>query len=171
MKISYRTEKLADIQGIQQVHDLAFRQTDEGELAGKLRRNQLFNSKLSIVADWQNEIVGHILFFPIKIDNGKRQYSSLALAPMSVLPELQGMGIGTGLVKAGIETALKLGHQSVIVLGHPKYYSRFGFKRASDFEIQCSFEVPDEAFMALELVEEALQEVSGTVQYPKEFGV
>ena len=116
----------------------------------------------------KGEIVGHILFFPIMVKNVSHAYPTLALAPMAVLQEFQSKGIGKKLIKVGLEHAHKLGYTSVIVLGHPRYYPKLGFRPASQFGIKPPFEVPEEAFMAIELEEHALDEISGIVQYPKE---
>ena len=88
---------------------------------------------------------------------------------MAVIPEYQRKGIESKLIKKGIEKAKELGFDSIIVLGHEDYYPKFGFERASKWNIRCPFEVPDEAFMAIELTEKALEGKAGTVKYPDEF--
>ncbi|WP_455367207.1 GNAT family N-acetyltransferase, partial [[Eubacterium] cellulosolvens] len=113
-------------------------------------------------------IVGHILFSKIKI-RGEKDHETLALAPMAVLPKFQKQGIGGKLIREGLNKARELGFDSVIVLGHNEYYPRFGFERASKWNITCPFEVPDEAFMAIELNPGALSVKAGIVEYPKEF--
>lgn len=102
------------------------------------------------------------------MDEG-REHESIALAPVSVLPKHQKKGIGSALIKEGLAQCKKEGFQSVIVLGHPEYYPRFGFKPASSWKISAPFDVPDEAFVALELAENGLRNVQGVVQYPNEF--
>ena len=97
------------------------------------------------------------------------EFASLALAPMAVLPEYQNKGVGSQLVRTGLMQAGSMDHKSVIVLGHPEYYPRFGFAPASRWQIKPPFDVPDEAFMALELKEGALKDVCGVVEYPKAF--
>ena len=169
MKI--RTEKLEDYQAIQHVNGEAFGGVDEAELVDQLRHNTLFNPELSLVAIDKGEVIGHILFFPIHIQDEKNKYSSLALAPMSVLPKCQKKGIGSELVKVGFEKAKELGYTSVIVLGHPEYYPRFGFLPALQFDIQPPVKEWSSAFFVKELECDALAEVSGTVVYPAEFGV
>lgn len=148
---------------------MAFEQTNEGVLVEKLRLNPSFIKELSLVAELEGKVIGHILFFTIWIYNGNTKNQSLSLAPMSVLPEFQNQGVGGKLVSAGLKTAKKLGFKSVIVLGHPAYYPRFGFSLASKWDIKAPFDVPDEAFMAIELVEGKLDGISGIVEYPKEF--
>ena len=86
-----------------------------------------------------------------KVISQKNEYETLSLAPMSVLPNYQKMGIGSKLIEYGIKAAKKAGYSSIIVLGHSDYYPRFGFVPASTFGIKSPFEVHDNAFMALEL--------------------
>ena len=169
MKINIRPENKNDYSVITMINDMAFGQEAEGKLVEKLRKNRKFIKELSLVASMGNEVVGHILFFPILIKSNEKEFQSLALAPMSVIPELQSLGIGSQLVEKGLSKAKKLGHQSVIVLGHDKYYPKFGFKPASKFDITAPFEVPDQAFMAIELEKNSLDCVQGCVEYPKEF--
>lgn len=88
---------------------------------------------------------------------------------MSVLPDFQNKGIGSQLVREGLEAAKKLGHRSVIVLGHDKFYPCFGFITASKFNIKAPFDVADEVFMVIELATDGLKSISGIVEYPKEF--
>ncbi len=111
------------------------------------------------------------LFLPIVIKSGAgdKEYETISLAPLSVRPELQKQGIGGRLIKEGLEACKKLGYGSVIVLGHPEYYPKFGFEPASKWGIDDPFGAPEEAFMALELKEGALEGVSGVVDYPEEF--
>lgn len=94
----------------------------------------------------------------------------LSLAPVSVLPDYQGKGIGSALIKSGIKIGKSLGYKALIVLGYPSYYPRFGFLKASKFEIYPPVEeIPDEAFMVLELENRALDKIKGKVEYPKEY--
>jgi predicted N-acetyltransferase YhbS len=169
MKTSIRHEKSSDYPGIKKVNDLAFGQSNEGILIEKLRENSSFIKELSLIAELDGKIIGHILFFPIWIREGQNEYQSLALAPMSVIPEYQKKGIGSQLIFKGLETSRDLGFKSVIVLGHEFYYPKFGFAPASQWAIKAPFDVPDEVFMALELVPDGLKGISGKVQYPKEF--
>jgi len=111
------------------------------------------------------------LFTPLIIDNGQQQFQSLVLGPVSVLPEFQKQGIGGQLIVAGHQKARDLGFQSVILIGHPEYYPRFGYKTASVQGLKVAMHLPsDEVFMAVELTENALSGVSGMVVFPPEFG-
>ena len=169
MKIQIRPENKNDISTISMINDMAFGQEDEGNLIAKLRKKKNFVKELSLVACMGNEIIGHILFSKITIKNDTEEFESLALAPMSIIPEFQGLGIGSELIKKGLQKATKLGYNSVIVLGHENYYPKFKFTAASQFKITCPFEAPEANFMALELVKGSLDAVSGCVVYPKEF--
>jgi predicted N-acetyltransferase YhbS len=160
---------IEDYVSISEVNDLAFSQKNEGRLILALRKTQEFIPELSLVAEVGGKVVGHILFYPIKIKNNDASYDSLCLAPMAVLPEYQRQRIGSQLVKEDLKRARDLGFKSVIVLGHAAYYPRFGFEPASRWGIRPPFEVPDEVFMALELVKDGLKDIHGTVEYPPEF--
>ncbi len=172
MALLLRHETPADFCEITRVNDAAFGQSQEGRLVEQLREHERYLSRLSLVARTDDRIVGHILFFPVDIvdEEGGQRYLSLSLAPMSVLPEYQNQGIGTELVVQGLDAAAGLGFTSVVVLGHPWYYPRFGFEPASRFGISSPWEgLPDEAFLALELEPGSLEEVRGVVEYPQEF--
>lgn len=166
--IEIRQEEKKDFEQIYTVNKLAFNQETESKLVDKIRKSENFISKLSLVAIFNEKIIGHILFSKIKIA-GEHIFETLALAPMAVTPEFQKQGVGKMLIITGLKKAKELGFDSVIVLGYPEYYSKFGFERASKWNIKCPFEVPDEAFMAIELIEKSLLNKAGTVIYPKEF--
>ncbi|MBD3184578.1 GNAT family N-acetyltransferase [Candidatus Poribacteria bacterium] len=168
MNIVIRKEKEKDYKNIFKVNKLAFGQEDESRLVEQIRSTDNFIPDLSLVAEVDNNIVGYILFSKIKI-LGSSIFDTLALAPMAVLPKFQGLGIGSELIKEGMEKAKELGFNSIIVLGHKDYYPKYGFKKASGWKIKCPFEVPDEAFMAIELSDKALEDKAGIVVYPDEF--
>jgi putative acetyltransferase len=169
MHVQIRPETPTDYPGIREVNDGAFGQTNEGLLIEKLRLNPDFIPGLSLVAELEGKVIGHILFFPIEINQDANSFPSLALAPMAVRPEYQNKGIGGQLIQKGLEKATALGFDSVIVLGHQHYYPRFGFVPAARWKIKSPFDVPEEVFMAMALVPDGLKNVSGTVKYPKEF--
>ncbi len=174
MKMTIRQEEERDYKLSEGVIKEAFENaehTDHREhiLVANLRKGKNFIEELSLVAEEGEKLVGHIMFTKILIKNGENIYESLALAPVSVLPEYQSRGIGSRLINEGLRIGREKGFKSVIVLGHDKYYPKFGFKPASLWGIKAPFEVPDEAFMALELEENALEGISGQVIYGKEF--
>lgn len=168
-RLNIRPETKKDFPKITQVNDSSFGQKNEGKLIEKLRQTENYIPELSLVAELDDKIIGHILLYPITIHSDISKFQSISLGPMAVTPVHQHKGIGSRLVKEGLEAAKKLGHRSVIVVGHPEYYPKFGFKRASQWNIKVPFEVPDDAFLALELVEGELEGKRGTVEYPEEF--
>ncbi len=164
-----RPELEKDYSRITEINDLAFGQTNEGILVEKLRQTDNFISRLSLVAELNNLVVGHILFYPVIIKYDTAKYDSLSLSPMSVIPKFQRRGIGSKLVVEGLKMAKILSHKAVIVIGHSEYYPRFGFEPASKWNIKVPFDVPDNAFLALELISGGLMDKSGTVIYPEGF--
>lgn len=164
-----RSENSGDGEAIARVTNEAFKQPDEGKLVCALRDLPEFEAELSLVAVDDGNIIGHLLLTPVKIINGTEEYNTLALAPMSVMPSRQRQGVGSALIKAALKTAIALGHQSIIVLGHSDYYPRFGFKRASKWHIKPPFNVPDKSFMAIELMPGTLANQPGVVTYPEPF--
>lgn len=166
MKIRPETPK--DYASIYKINHLAFEQENESKLIDKVRLGETFVPELSLVAEKKETVIGHILFSKIQI-NGTSYYPSLALAPMSVHPDFQKQGVGSQLVTIGLQLAKKLGFEHVVVLGHKDYYPKFGFKKASSFGVHCPFEVPDEVFMGIELVEGSLNGRGGVVEYPPVF--
>ena len=150
--------------------DEAFTDHQEQFLVERLRKSEAFIPELSMVAEVDGKIVGHILVTKLKIKNKTNEFDSLALAPVSVLPEFQGKGIGGKLILESHRKAKDLGYKSIVILGHEKYYPRFGYQQADKYGIELPFEVPKENCMVIELVENGLEGVTGMVEYPKEFG-
>ena len=151
--------------------NMPFSEGNEDELVERLRKAPTFIPELSLVAELNEQLVGHILFTPLQIKNEQKRFISLVLGPVSVLPEFQKRGIGGQLIEAGHQKAKELGFQSAILIGHPEYYPRFGYKPASTWGIKTQIPLPsDDVFMAVELTEGALTGVSGMVVFPPEFG-
>jgi putative acetyltransferase len=123
---------------------------------------------ISLIAEEKLAVVGHIMFSPVKL-SGHSELRIMGLAPMAVAPEHQRIGIGSALVRAGIEQCKKLGCGAVVVLGHPEYYPRFGFSPSASFGISCEYDVPEEVFMILELQPDFLDGVSGNLEYHEAF--
>lgn len=169
MNITIRPEIPEDYPGITRVNDIAFKRTAEGRLIEELRKLKKYNCNLSIVAESGGEIIGHVLFTPVFIENEGQKFISLTLAPMSVLPEYQKKSVGKLLIVYGLQAAKDAGYESIVVLGHPSYYPKFGFKKASGWNIKSPFPAPDEAFMAIELIPGSLEGISGKVIFPSPF--
>lgn len=139
---------------------------NEQDLVEALRKSDAFIKELSLVAEADGKITGHILFTKIRIG----EYTELALAPLAVLPEYQKMGVGAALIRKGHEIAKELGYHYSVVLGSEKYYPRMGYAPAEEYGIKAPFEVPAEKFMVFRFQEEC-PEIRGTVVYADEFGI
>ena len=125
---------------------------------------------ISLVAEINEKFVGHILFTPVTINSNQNELKGMGLAPISVFPEFQNKGIGSKLISFGLELVKNNNYSFVALLEHPEYYPRFGFKRASAYNIISeNKDVPDEAFMILVYDEPALKNISGVAYFIKEF--
>ncbi|MGH7460284.1 MAG: GNAT family N-acetyltransferase [Longimicrobiales bacterium] len=163
-----RSEAPQDVLAIRQVNELAFAQCDEADLVDRLRQSDA--DFLSLVADNDGDVVGHILFTPVAIEREEGSVVGMGLAPMAVLPGLQRRGVGSLLITRGLQLLRERECPFVIVIGHEDYYPRFGFEPASRHEVSCQWEgVPDAALMILVLEPNALLGISGVARYRKEF--
>lgn len=174
MNFIIRQEREEDYRDTEEVVRKAFENetySDQSEhtLVAKLRKSEVFVPDLSLVAVYEDKIIGHILLSKILIDTEDKKVEFLALAPISVLPEYQNKGVGRKLIQQALTIAEKLDFESVIVMGHEAYYPKFGFKKASHWGIQAPFEIPDELLMAIELKDNGLDHVSGVIQYSNAF--
>lgn len=174
MEVRIRQEKAEDHNAVFDLVKKAFETeqlSDHKEqfLVERLRKSVAFVPELSLVAELENKIVGYILLTKIKIKNDKDIFASLALAPVAVHPAYQGRGIGGRLIEQAHEIAKEKGYTSIVLLGHEKYYPKFGYQQADKFAIKLPFNVSKENCMAIELVEAGLKGVRGTVEYPEEF--
>jgi putative acetyltransferase len=124
---------------------------------------------ISLIAARDGEVGGHIFFSPVSIESEEESFAAMALAPMAVLPEYQNQGIGSKLVREGLRECQRIGENIVVVLGHPRYYPRFGFMPASLKGLRSEYDVPDEVFMVAELTPGALNGRRGLVKYHPEF--
>jgi putative acetyltransferase len=152
---------------VRSIYEAAFGRPDEADLVDSLRREGAV--LLSLVAEVEQRIVGHMLFSRMSIETSKGPVSAAALAPVAVLPDLQRRGIGERLIRHGLNLLRERGEQIVIVLGHPDYYPRFGFSSEKARSLESPF--PPEAFMAMELISGALEGIRGKVRYPAAFGL
>jgi putative acetyltransferase len=162
-----RSENPEDIPAIRIVNERAFGRPAEADLVDALRRNG--KTLVSLVAEVNGSVVGHILFSPVTIETEAQKFLGVGLAPLAVLPEFQNRGVGSLLVEYGLEQCRAAGHSFVVVLGHANYYPRFGFTKASRFGIKCEYEVAEDHFMAIELHEGVLQNRTGIARYQSEF--
>jgi predicted N-acetyltransferase YhbS len=162
-----RAETGADIPAIREIDLAAFDTPLEADLVEALRTDSAWIDGLSlVVTDQHGTVVGHALLTRCHIDDTP----ALCLGPVAVLPEYQNTGAGSAAIRAALDAAGKRGERFVTVLGHPPYYPRFGFTRASAHGIRITLDVPDEAMMALAL-DAAHPLPSGTVRYAAPFGI
>ncbi|MGA5129779.1 GNAT family N-acetyltransferase [Streptomyces olivoreticuli] len=162
-----RAETGADIPTIRAIVLAAFETPLEADLVDALRADSSWTDGLSVVStDEDGEVIGHALLTRCHIGDTP----ALCLAPVAVRPEHQKSGAGSAAIRAALAAAEDMGERYVVVLGHPAYYPRFGFTRASAHGIGLTIDVPDEAMMALAL-DEAHPLPSGTVRYAAPFGI
>lgn len=169
MFVKIRQAKDSDYQDIYELNFKAFGGIDEAKLVEKLRCTENFISQLSLVAEMEGQVVGYILFSRVILETQDGEMPILALAPMAVLTKYQNQGIGTALVKQGLEACRQNGEKIVVVLGHANYYPRFGFTQARLKGVRPPFPVPDDVYMLIELAPDILEDISGTVIYPPIF--
>ena len=168
MNLHIRTTEPNDHAAIRRIHLAAFDGEDEADLVDALRDGD--HILASLVAQVDDRVVGHILFSRMGLETEIETIDAVSLAPMAVLPDFQGRGIGSALVKAGLERLRELGERIVVVLGHPDYYPRFGFRSELAANLQSPWTGSD-AFMALELVDGTLEALQGRVRYAEPFGI
>jgi len=161
-----RAEERRDWAAVHAVNVSAFETPAEANLVDALREQA--RPLVSLIAEDNGAIVGHIMFSPVSL-SGHPALKIMGLAPMAVAPEHQRKGIGSALVRAGLEQCKQLGLSAVVVLGHPAYYPRFGFSSCARFGIGCEYEVPEEVFMVVELQAGFLRGASGKVRYHAAF--
>ncbi|MGE3973160.1 MAG: GNAT family N-acetyltransferase [Bdellovibrionales bacterium] len=166
LKIRVETEN--DIEAIFALNKSAFETDEEARIVDTLRKRGKLT--LSLVALEEDKIVGHIAFSPMSFGSADNNSRIVALAPMAVAPSKQKTGIGSKLIKEGLRILKERGFEGVLLVGHPDYYPKFGFKpAASTFGLKCAFEVPDEAFLGLELGADGFSKLKGAAHFSEEF--
>lgn len=163
--LAVRPEQPSDHEAVFRINQRAFGRSDEARLVNALRSQS--DALISLVAEAQGRVAGHILFSPVQIDDPFKpdQQPAMGLAPMAVDPDFQRQGIGSQLVRAGLNACLQIGQPLVFVLGHPDYYPRFGFRPAAPLGLHYRDHSFDSAFMVAELTPGALQGRTGWVRY------
>ncbi|NTV10576.1 MAG: N-acetyltransferase [Zoogloea sp.] len=161
-----RPETPADLAAVHAINASAFDNPSEARLVDALRAAA--RPLISLVAEDEGEVVGHILFTPVDLD-GRDELAIMGLAPVAVMPARQREGVGSALVIAGLSACRDVGAGAVAVLGHPEFYTRFGFATAANRELRCAYAVPEEYFMVQELQPDYLAGASGTLRYHSVF--
>ncbi len=163
-----RPEENGDIAAVRGVNLQAFEASAEADLVDALRAAG--GASLSLVAIEDGVVAGHILFSPVEIEGTEGVF--LALAPVAVATARQGRGIGSELIRAGLDRCREIGARAVVLLGDPAYYSRFGFRVASEWGLASKWDdqAPPGAFQAIELADGSLGGPAGrTVRFHKAF--
>ena len=161
-----RIEEKKDHTAVKAANVSAFETPAEANLVDALREQA--HSFISLVAEENGEVIGHIMFSPVSL-SGHPNLRVMGLGPLAVIPERQRKGVGAALVQAGLERCKGQGIDAVVVLGHPLYYPSFGFLPSTRFGIGCEYDVPAEVFMALELQLDALSGKTGIIKYHPAF--
>ena len=161
-----RPEAPGDQAAVHAVNEAAFGSPAEANLVDTLRGKA--QPLISLVAELNGSVVGHVLFSPVKF-TGPSDVSLMGLGPIAVLPEHQRRGVGAALITEGLKHCADSGCDAVVVLGHPAYYPRFGFETASKYGFSSRYDVLDELFMIKELTPGSLRGVSGKVSYDEAF--
>ena len=161
-----RAENENDREAVYAVNVAAFETPAEANLVNTLREQA--QPVVSLVAEVNGKIVGHIMFSPVTL-SGYPDIKVMGLGPMAVAPESQRQGIGSALVRSGLEHCRRMGFIAVVVLGYPEYYSRFGFSPSSRYGMDSEYDVPEEVFMTIELEPGALNGKPGRIKYHPAF--
>jgi putative acetyltransferase len=161
-----RAETDADYAAIRAVNEAAFETTAEADLVAVLRGKGV--KLVSLVADVDGIVAGHILFSPVSL-TGRPRLNVMGLGPMAVAPRYQRQGIGSALVRDGLNECKQQGCHAVVVLGHAEYYPRFGFVPAARYMLRSEYDVPEDVFMVAELKAGALHGASGLIRYDEAF--
>ena len=163
-----RREEEADWFLVHALNTECFETPAEALLVDALREQ--IRPYVAMVAEEEGLIVGHVMFSPALLEN-HRDRKIMALAPLAVEAEYRRRGIAAELVRHGLHACKELGYGAVVVVGDPKYYPRFGFLPSPIFQLKCEFEIPEEAFLVIELQAEYLIGCSGTIKYPPAFSL
>jgi putative acetyltransferase len=165
--MNIRDENISDKEDIWALESEVFETAAEANLVNALRNSGC--EFISLVAETENKIVGHILFTPVELTGCDNRLKIMGLAPMAVMSQYQNGGVGSSLIKAGLERCRSSGYDAVVVLGYPNYYTKFGFVPSIKYRIRSEYDVPAEVFMILELVPNALKNQHGIIKYHKAF--
>jgi len=161
--ITVRQEQAEDLSSIYGVNAASFETDAEARLVDALRAAG--NLSVSLVAEENGSVIGHVAFSPVRV---ARAVDGVGLAPVAVLPDRQGRGAGSGLIREGLAACRRSGFGFVVVLGEPGFYARFGFTPASRWGLIDEYGGGD-AFQAMELRAGSIPARAGLVRYAPEF--
>lgn len=165
--VKIRAERPEDHGAVHKIHTAAFPTSAEADLVDRLR--PVAHPCISLVAEADHKIVGHILFTPVTVSDSQTDALVMGLAPMAVVPARQSQGVGSELVRSGLDRCRELGVSAVVVLGHAEYYPRFEFVPAAQAGMHYQSDEYNPYFFVLELADGALARLQGSVEYHPEF--
>lgn len=161
-----RVEIPIDAPGIDALLRRSFGGEGEAMLVHNLREDGLIT--LGFVAtDDEGQVVGYVAFSPVTVAGEELQW--VGLAPLAVDEQYRGEGIARQLVYEGLDSLNEFGYAAVVTLGDPAFYGRLGFKKAAQYDLRCRWPQTDEAFLVHPLADDALNGVSGQVEYSDHF--
>ncbi|MDV0440961.1 hypothetical protein McpAg1_01400 [Methanocorpusculaceae archaeon Ag1] len=166
-----RPENPKEFEELYQLIETAFKTAEvasgtEQEFADRLRAGENYIPDLALVAEADGKIIGHVMFTKLRITGGTREHTVLILAPIAVVKEFRGQGVGSTLIREGFVRAKALGYDAVILVGSPLYYGRFGFTELAGFGIRHSEDFPSMYVLGVELRPGALAGINGYVEFP-----
>ena len=164
--IRVREERPSDIEAIRAIHQSAFPTPVESVLVDRLREHE--KAVISLVAECDGCVCGHVLFSPVTLHSLSGPLVGLGLAPVAVLSEYRRRGIGSRLIETGLAACKGASCPFVVLIGEPAYYRRFGFETASRYHLANEYGV-DEPFMAVILRPDAVPKEGGMVKYSVDF--
>ncbi len=167
MTVTIRAEHSADFATVHNLTRAAFASDSEAKLNDALRANG--RALISLVAEEDAQVVGHVMISPVTIQDGETVVPSIGLGPVAVTPAKQRQGIGSSLIRAAITACRDAGYPHLFLLGHTAYYPRFGFQPADRFGISFEGRPPFPSFMCLELQPGSLASVTGDLRFGPEF--
>ncbi|MBN1882882.1 MAG: N-acetyltransferase [Deltaproteobacteria bacterium] len=167
--VTIRREEESDRKEVYFLTEQAFRSDEEPRLVDRIRESDDFIHELSLVAIDDDTLVGHIIFSVMTIQTEGEDIPALCLGPVSVVPEYQRRGIGSKLVRHGLAECQRLGYHIIVLVGHPEYYPRFGFRPANERGLSVDGDIPPDAFMVYEGISGALDGVTGKVVFSPAF--
>ena len=156
--------RTSDLDAICQLNRAAFAEHGETKAFNQFREHR--DDILSLVAEEEGELLGHVLFSPVMLSTPEGVVTGMGLGQLAVSPHQQNQGIGTGLAETGIKQIRQTGCPFIIVIGHASYYPRFGFRLGSAHNIQCQWQgIPDDTFMVLILDQHRQNSLSGLASF------